>query len=294
MRVRPLTPRDLPGLHARFRLLCAPIRHGFSPGYDEFAEPLAAVPPHLADAEVLVAERADVPLAFVRVGVALRVSRWTLASAGDTLLFGPFCLPQDAEAGACLLSYVVDSVRARSSAPIWAFDPCEAASMPAYNGGVALLSEQLPHVARILAAQGFRVQHRELCMELANPPRRAPSSAPAGLSAHHGEREGETTVALTTPDGQPVGECRYSLMNPRRSRHPAARTTGYIDALCVADRFQGRGLGRWLLAEALRDLAEMGAASVRLTTGAQNVRAQGLYYSVGFALAGSCIALKRP
>lgn len=292
MRISILKPADLPELHALFQALCAPIRHGFPPEFDEFARPLVTHPPHLRHARVLVAEEDAHPIAFARIGTARQLDRWTFARAGDALLFGPFFAPGRADAGRSILHVAMRRCCEPGAGAVWAFDPCEAMSMPAYNGGVGLLSEELPHIAHLLAAEGFRVRHRELCMELAEPAAVGlPAETLPGMHLERGRWHGENTLTLVDHEGQRVGECRFSLMSMKRSMHSDARTTGYIDALAVVDRRQGCGFGRCLLTHALRDLAAMGATAVRLTTGADNLRAQGLYYSVGFAVIGSCITL---
>ncbi len=292
MQVRPLLPGDLPELHARFRALCDPVRHGFPCGFDEFAEPLLAPPPHLGRAIVLVAVMGGAPVAFARIGTLERVERWALARPGDALVFGPFAAPSHTEAARALLQAARAHARETQATSVWAFDPSEAACMPAFNGGVALLPEQLPHLMAMLTREGFQIHHREICMEARADAGRTSSAVPIGLALLRGQRNGEETLSLEDASGERIGECRYSLMHPRRSMHPGARFTGYIDALAIGERHQGCGLGRLLLAEAMNDLLAMGASMVRLTTGWTNLRAQNLYYSEGFAITGSCVALR--
>jgi GNAT superfamily N-acetyltransferase len=58
----------------------------------------------------------------------------------------------------------------------------------------------------------------------------------------------------------------------------------YVSWLGISEAWRGRGLGRVLLRNAIAHAAERGAASVTLTTGAENYRAQALYFSEGFRL----------
>ncbi|MFY9512969.1 MAG: GNAT family N-acetyltransferase, partial [Rubrivivax sp.] len=80
-------------------------------------------------------------------------------------------------------------------------------------------------------------------------------------------------------------------------QHKHAEPEGYVDYLGVAEAARGRGLGRALLATALRwALRERGLPCVHLTVRQQNAEALGLYRSVGFVevAAGLQLSWQRP
>jgi GNAT superfamily N-acetyltransferase len=67
----------------------------------------------------------------------------------------------------------------------------------------------------------------------------------------------------------------------------------WIPDLVVTEPVRGRGIGRALLAEALRAARGAGATELRLESGTQRVAAHGLYRSMGFAETGHTWLLRR-
>lgn len=67
----------------------------------------------------------------------------------------------------------------------------------------------------------------------------------------------------------------------------------WIPDLVVTEPVRGRGIGRALLASALRAARDAGAAEVRLESGAQRAAAHGLYRSTGFVETGHTWVLRR-
>jgi ribosomal-protein-alanine N-acetyltransferase len=62
------------------------------------------------------------------------------------------------------------------------------------------------------------------------------------------------------------------------------RDEGWILRLRVHDRWQGRGIGRLLLDQAVRSLAEAGAMRMLLSVSPDNIRAVRLYRNSGFSV----------
>ena len=58
--------------------------------------------------------------------------------------------------------------------------------------------------------------------------------------------------------------------------------------IAVRDEWQGRGLGRRLMAFAMERVKDAGKGGIQLTTHVANLRAQVLYESVGFTCMGAC------
>jgi ribosomal-protein-alanine N-acetyltransferase len=80
-------------------------------------------------------------------------------------------------------------------------------------------------------------------------------------------------------------------------QQPSGMVLGYICLWLVADEaqvhnlavhpaFRGRGVGRWLLVSALREVQAAGARQVTLEVRAGNLAAQRLYSSLGFVQQG--------
>ena len=85
--------------------------------------------------------------------------------------------------------------------------------------------------------------------------------------------EGTHVDVVEGPDGVPVGYVAVEVQ-PDGS--------GYVDYLGVAEQARGRGLGRLLVAGALRGLAARGVPFAHLTVRVDNPAARALYASLGF------------
>lgn len=294
MPVRPVVPYDLQALHRLYCSLTSGLPHGFPPTLDEFSPSFTGAVLNHQVSQTFVAEEGGEIVGFARIGKYAHVpDRWTLAREGEGLLFGPMILSGCREAGLELLRAAeMFLTRHRSRLQI-AFDPVEATSIPFYNGGWCGLSERLTEVVQLLALYGFRVRHREFCMTCQELPAENPAEPQPPFHLQRAAQASYRFVQKVFDRSLPVGSCYYSLMNPATSRHPDARFVGYINGLSVQQNYQGRGLGRLLISHSLRHLRELGCTQVYLTTGAENYRAQNLYYSLRFALVDSTITLSR-
>ena len=92
---------------------------------------------------------------------------------------------------------------------------------------------------------------------------------------------GRTTVAVA-PDGDVLGTANMYANRPGPGAHVASGN------VMVAAEHQGRGIGRALLAEALDWAREQGFHGMQFNAvAASNVRAVGLYESLGFRIIGT-------
>jgi ribosomal protein S18 acetylase RimI-like enzyme len=100
---------------------------------------------------------------------------------------------------------------------------------------------------------------------------------------------GRSASVVAELDGTVVGVCTLEWQRPFWTDALHA----WIPDLVVTEPLRGRGIGRHLLAVALRAARDAGAAEVRLESGAQREAAQGLYRSVGFTETGHTWVLRR-
>jgi len=75
--------------------------------------------------------------------------------------------------------------------------------------------------------------------------------------------------------------------------HDAANRSGEFEPVGVGPRLQGTGLGRVVMAEGLRRLADAGASSAIVGAEAENAAAISLYKRSGFGVAGTRLAFRR-
>jgi GNAT superfamily N-acetyltransferase len=98
---------------------------------------------------------------------------------------------------------------------------------------------------------------------------------------------GRTVVA--EQEGTVVGVCSLEWLTPfwTNERH------AWLPDLIVTEPARGRGIGRALLADAMRSAAAQGASQLTLESGRTREAAHGLYRSTGFAETGQTYRLLR-
>lgn len=101
--------------------------------------------------------------------------------------------------------------------------------------------------------------------------------------------DGRAASTVAEQEGVTVGVCTLEWQRPFWTDELHA----WIPDLVVTEPVRGRGIGRGLLASALRTARDAGAAEVRLESGARRVAAHGLYRSTGFVETGQTWALRR-
>jgi len=237
-----------------------------------------------------VLEREGQAVGFARAGTFRSVGdRWSFAKPGDGLIFGPFVSAADMRGGEQLIASCTRYFSQVGADNVWAFDPVESVGAPFYNGGWCGLSEKLPSHVQLFAKTGFQIHYRELCLRriLSDVPER--ENPRLGLTVSFEKRDNHHLSVKLYDRGVYAGSCHYSRMHPNRGAHPSALCRGYVDGLSVNEGYQGKGLGRFLLLTGLEKLREMECETVSLTTASDNLRAQNLYFSVGFQVVDSCL-----
>ncbi|MEP6469996.1 MAG: GNAT family N-acetyltransferase [Chloroflexota bacterium] len=121
----------------------------------------------------------------------------------------------------------------------------------------------------------------------------APERAEAVLRtfADHLRRVADGSLASTVAelDGELVGVCSLEWQQPFWTDE----THTWVADLLVTEHARGSGIGRALLASALRTAEDRGAAQVSLETGHTRLAAHGLYRSMGFAESGRTYLLRQ-
>src|SRR5262249_17485127 len=137
------------------------------------------------------------------------------------------------------------------------------------------LSDRMPAIAQLLARNGYTPYHRELQLSC-DLGRAAPTqTTPPGVDLRQQAREQAHSFALYAMSGEnKAGECHYITLAHMLGPH--TRHTGYIAWLHVEPDSRRRGIGRYLMVQALDHLRRMGCASCWLTTSADNWPAQPL------------------
>jgi len=102
----------------------------------------------------------------------------------------------------------------------------------------------------------------------------------AGYERFIAESGAQVWVAEEVPGGPVVGLCEVRQAEATLEVTPVC--TGHIGSLAVLPAYQGRGLGRWLLARGIDLCRQRGWPTVELNVDRDNWRALHLYESSGF------------
>lgn len=99
-----------------------------------------------------------------------------------------------------------------------------------------------------------------------------------------------TGILLAEDDGAPVGLLAYVTVPDLFH----AADSGLVQALVVTEGRRGEGIGRQLLAEGVRRLREAGCIELSIGAGADDERAQHLYFTSGFTQASLLLEMHLP
>jgi ribosomal protein S18 acetylase RimI-like enzyme len=244
----------------------------FTPDVERFGACLLSSP--AVATKIFVAEEDGAPQGFAALGRVKNETDDTEHDAITALFFA------HAAAGQALLKACESQAH---PGDLLAF-PASHGQCPitGYNGGWDGLPDRLPAVAQLLARNGYTPYYRELHLSCdlsrIGP---AQAAAPPGVNLQQTADEQTQTFALYAMSGEhKIGECHYITL--AHMLGPSAAHTGYIAWLYVEAQGRRRGIGRYLMVQALGHLRRLGCDSCWLTTGADNWPAQPLYLALGF------------
>ena len=306
-----LVAEDIEPLHELYNQLVGRVPYHARVRLDQFREDLR--PPTLLEKPGVFLPAAEIALVARRVsGGAERIVGLVLAGATqEPAKFAPaqtglirfvLALPTEDEACRLLIRAALEHLRRFSVMRICAMPYWYGAVF--YNTGCGRLSGAWPWIGHALTREGFGVLEKygtEVRMRkeirgrgsgMAAWGGGAGSGSGGGLSEFPAGSELRRIPAFSRagPDfehwydlyisGQKAGEC-HTLFgeNYVRGRGHQSLDVGYLE---VKEQFQGRGLGRIMLREAMAAAYEAGATEATLTTDATNFAAMNLYRSEGF------------
>jgi GNAT superfamily N-acetyltransferase len=79
-------------------------------------------------------------------------------------------------------------------------------------------------------------------------------------------------------EGIPVGFINFTIRQTILHRSPSA----LIDELVVAEKYQGKGVGKQLVLAAIKKCKQLGCCEVEVSTEKTNLKARGFYEKCGF------------
>jgi len=286
MEILPYQPEMSSELASAYNNVIHRVPHCYPIDADEFA---AVVDPvaeggkshdHLHSEAAFVARKGPVAVGFIHVGLA-QAFRETGTDEGIIRFF--WYEPGHRQAGRELLAAAEDRLRQHDTEYVQAFP--QEFRYPFYYLGPAYLSDRLGHIVALLAFHGYKRSRGEVFLDWPDfqPPVPTPAQVPAEISVHWREGRG-TRPAVTVQashDNEEIGVCECGSCG-KYSRAPEAQDWLMTESLSVIDEMQGRGLGRFLLQRALREMRGVGYRHAAISTALDNHRALLFYSNCGY------------
>lgn len=190
------------------------------------------------------------------------------------------------EAGQALLDAAEQDLRGKGMDRIEAIHCDDAYRF--YHVRYGHLSDRLEHVQVLLKFNGYAASNGEVVLDWPayDPvePQAAGVEAEIALEWKDGRGRLPNLAIKALRDGERIGYCACVSCGEFSSAE-AAQDVLFVDGLFINDEVQGRGLGRYLLQRAMRELYGAGYRNASISTDWQNHRALLFYSNYGFQMA---------
>ncbi len=269
----------------------APHHHLVSP--DWFAELPSSQWQHCAEEQLLAAREAGEVVGFVHVGMAAPpADEWEIQ--GEPGVLRALCYrPGRRAAGAALLEAAEEWARARGRAEM-------VAGYTQFNyrfyPSPGHLSEHLVHLTSLLWAAGYGSPDCDLVLHWPEftPPDLPTPDLDFDLVREEGPTRPSRWVTFhALQGGREIGECKMRWLGGPPWR-PQYAEWCYCGGLYVTGACEGRGLGKYLLAQGLAAMRAQGAKHTLLQVHAHNHRASLLYANFGYRLLDRTFGFRKP
>ncbi|UCC67192.1 MAG: GNAT family N-acetyltransferase [Armatimonadota bacterium] len=233
--------------------------------------------------EILVARDAGEVAGFVHVGVsAPPTHKWHIEGEPGVIRFLSY-RRGERPVGAALLQAAEQWARERERTAVVA--EYGGYMYPFYLLPLGNISEQISHVPPLFGMAGYEVPECEVFFEWRDfqPPEVSAPDADVELLCKKPQAHAsglKVSVAAVQGEEQ-VGE--FSMLSLREDRwRPQLADWCTAGLLCVADRLQGRGIGKCLVARGLTEMRKAGLRHAMISTDWNNWRAYLFYTNFGF------------
>ena len=189
--------------------------------------------------------------------------------------------PGDRASGLALLRATIDYLRDQNVEQVRAFHQNEQYSF--YHRNHAYLSDRIGHVQALFSCEGFVRKGGEVHLDWDDydPGEPFGTEQPITLSWEQEESAGPIPAynGRASIGDTNIGECRVKSCADR-DIHQGDRL--FVNWLGVNEDFQGKGYGRFILQEALREGRKLGYRHAAISTAHNNHRAYAFYTNYGF------------
>ena len=189
--------------------------------------------------------------------------------------------PGNRASGLALLRHTIGYFREENFVQILAFDQDD--QYPFYHRNHAYLSDRVGHVQALLSCEGFTADQGEVHLDWDDydPGEPFEIEQPVEMTWTQLESagsisafEGKATIGDTV-----VGVCHVTSC---ADRYKGEEDRLFVNWLGVEEAFQGKGYGRFILQEALREGKRLGYRHAAISTDLRNHRAYAFYTNYGF------------
>ena len=191
------------------------------------------------------------------------------------------CTPGDRTAGLALLRHTVSYFRDQSVAHIRAFHQNDQYAF--YHRNHAYLSDRIGHIQALLSCEGFVAYCGEVHLDWDDFVTDAPFRTERLVDLTWAQEESAGSIPAyigrATIGDTVVGECQVISC---ADRHLIEDDRLFVNRLRVEDAFQGKGYGRFILRESLREGRRLGYRHAAISTALRNHRAFAFYTNYGF------------
>ena len=248
---------------------------------EELAHPIPSQFQECTEEQVLVAWAASEVVGFVHVGVSAKATHeWHIKGESGVIRFLSY-RPGERAAGVALLQAAEQWARERERTTVVA--GYGGYMYPFYPLPMANISERMSHVPPLFGMAGYEVPECEVFFawrDFEPPEVSAPDVELVCKAEPTGAPGLKVSVAAMRGEEQ-VGE--FSMVSLRVDRwRPQLADWCTAGLLRVADRLQGRGIGKCLLARGLAEMREAGCHHAMISTDWNNWRAYLFYTNFGF------------
>ena len=186
-------------------------------------------------------------------------------------------------AGQALLTAAEQHLRDRGAVSVQAFP--QEYRYPFYHLESAYLSIRIGHVEALLARNGYARTRGEVYLDWPDftVPKPVAPGVDVEIAPQWSDRQGRLpgVKLLAVRNGEELGVCECESCG-EFTRAPEAQDWFYTAWLGVAERVQGRGLGRYLLQRALTEMHGAGYRHAAISTALNNHRAYLFYSNFGY------------
>jgi GNAT superfamily N-acetyltransferase len=233
---------------------------------------------------ITVATEGEAIVGFAHAAVAAPATeQWHLSGEPGVIRFLA-CRPGQRPVGAALLDSAEKWLTARGCAVSVAAD--HRFLYPFYYLPFAHLSERLAHLTALLGMAGYSVSSTEILLDWPGfePPRVRMPDLDVELAwkdEQVGSLGGPEVALHAMQHGNRVGECLMAHLSWDGWR-PELAGICFCSSLCVGEELQGKGLGKYLLAQGLARMHDLGFRHAMISTDWDNYRAQLCYANLGY------------